>query len=1627
MGRAPTLATLWPADGDPKTLLCVRVPCSADELFKTVFVDPELQVQLHKQRNDNALVETLWVPSRDQLPPELYTWPGPPAGERNEPGATLRYRKVRFESPPTALASKPFQNEETHALTHWVPEQLYVLEAVSNTSAPYGDKFSVYFKYIIRPDGSAPAAASVLHLLFCVDFQPSMNRMMKPVIAKAVDSGVRGTFRIFRSVLGGLRPGTADMAEAELPPGGLLAGALASYSSSSASESEGEEEEGEEGEGGEEGARKHRHHHVHHHAFVPAATLPAQAAGPTPGAHPGMVGAPGLLSVFSQQLVYKDQVVLLADLVGAGLRSVTHSELGAQGLAALLTVWLISLAVAALRSWQQLCAAAAPGGAGEGKGGAAAAAGGGGGGGGGWLLPVCWPLQVVDVPDSTMEVITSLALVAAINWALIRGSEAAVRYLASTHPALLASVRANAAAAAAAAAAGGSAGAGVGGGAGGAGGASGGVGVVGGLPLGAPPPEAAAAAAAPIAAPGASKRASGGGASGGGAGPAAAAAAGAGAAAAAAAAPSSAVLASPGKGKDKEKGKGKDKAEKEAKGKKGGSGGGAAAAAKPAHMPAPVVMAAVQSKPMRAAPAPKQFTPEQLRMLEMGAVSSGGSAAAAATAAAAAGSRGASRADAPTSAAAAPTSSATNPSLISMPDAWATDLPAGMVLPTSPDRPPPPSAASLPPSSAALASPPARSASPPPPATMSRVATSVDGRSGAGFGVAAPPPRSFTTVRPGDGAGSLASAPASSASMGGGGPTPTPSPAGRAPPPSAAPPPSVVAAAAAAAAAAQASGALGTSNASSFANMFTKEGIDSMAESFRSAFRWDLKPSDEHAGEPTSPSAAAAAAAAAAGGAPPTGKPNGASGAAAAARAAAVAASFRSSPAVRSATAGGGHLAAMSEPIASMYSARSDFLQAPSGDFDGAAAAGGGGLAAASEPAVVVEEVFENERFQPFRGWGHMWPGHFLPSDRVGHWSDRQGKPGGTASMVWEQVVPLLPVGWRWVEDEWQIDLDGTEVEAVDGDGWSYALDFYLLKYPPPPQAGKCSLKHFVRRRRLFRTRVRLPDRSLLDSGSESGLMGLPLLPLSPDAAAGAGTPAELSALALDPDAPHAAAPLPVSTSAASAPGSTHGGGRKGEVGEPGQGAGERDSLATTSVLSLAEALPSRSLDSHGHSAAHGGLGGLGGSAPQASSSETLAASGGGGSTVDFRPASLPAISGGAAGGGGGGWLASPGGMGPSLPRPRSTTTLAGAGGGAEQPHSSSGSGTAKHAVAMAEVVSGEARAPAEAAALWDLLASETPSQPPQQPYTAAGRRRSSASGGGGGPGKVSAGVSPSPSPPKRHAGAAGGAVAAAAAATGVARAGQHPHPHPPAAGGGRHVEVPPPAAAPVAAVAVARAAPGYAASAAEPDAGPAARVSTEGYVLSPKTEVKAHDPLGALLQDEVAALAAPAKPASAKPVDVPVEAAGAAAGSGGSPSGARQGAGAAAGSGGSVSRKAGGKLGAVPLRRGGSDAAGASAATRGSDSGEAALKGAASLGQPEHGTVAGAEAEVGGAPARADSGAGGAGGGSGGKQQARAARRAAAAHSRGTGAGAGGSGSGAGEAEGDLGGGAVVAADLVD
>lgn len=47
---------------------------------------------------------------------------------------------------------------------------------------------------------------------------------------------------------------------------------------------------------------------------------------------------------------------------------------------------------------------------------------------------------------------------------------------------------------------------------------------------------------------------------------------------------------------------------------------------------------------------------------------------------------------------------------------------------------------------------------------------------------------------------------------------------------------------------------------------------------------------------------------------------------------------------------------------------------------------------------------------QPFRGWGHTWPGHFLPTDRVNHWSRREheGFPL-LAGSEFQAIAPPLP------------------------------------------------------------------------------------------------------------------------------------------------------------------------------------------------------------------------------------------------------------------------------------------------------------------------------------------------------------------------------------------------------------------------------------------------------------------------------------------------------------------------------------------------------------------------------------------------------------------------------------------
>lgn len=100
--------------------------------------------------------------------------------------------QVRFESPPAAMATKPFQNEEVQHCVDYRPGRRYCVEAQANTSAPYGDKFDLFFRITIlaAPESEAPGgSACFLQVVFTIQWSPSMNRMMKGMVSKAVEGG----------------------------------------------------------------------------------------------------------------------------------------------------------------------------------------------------------------------------------------------------------------------------------------------------------------------------------------------------------------------------------------------------------------------------------------------------------------------------------------------------------------------------------------------------------------------------------------------------------------------------------------------------------------------------------------------------------------------------------------------------------------------------------------------------------------------------------------------------------------------------------------------------------------------------------------------------------------------------------------------------------------------------------------------------------------------------------------------------------------------------------------------------------------------------------------------------------------------------------------------------------------------------------------------------------------------------------------------------------------------------------------------------------------------------------------------------------------------------------------------
>ena len=169
-------------------------------------------------------------------------------------------------------------------------------------------------------------------------------------------------------------------------------------------------------------------------------------------------------------------------------------------------------------------------------------------------------------------------------------------------------------------------------------------------------------------------------------------------------------------------------------------------------------------------------------------------------------------------------------------------------------------------------------------------------------------------------------------------------------------------------------------------------------------------------------------------------------------------------------------------------------------------------LAALQESGVMLDEIFENQRFSPVLKkdwWGSTYPGHLQPADPW-PWSNRlHQKASGRRTL--EEVTP--PDGWEYL-DEWQLDTTHTECDAAEG--WSYGHDFpqlqlLLLELRLGPTAGQSRAKtgrartepvavhvrwrRWVRRRRLIPgvippERLFQSARGLLGGGTVCGYDG---------------------------------------------------------------------------------------------------------------------------------------------------------------------------------------------------------------------------------------------------------------------------------------------------------------------------------------------------------------------------------------------------------------------------------------------------------------------------------------------------------------------------------------------------------
>ncbi|EPS74076.1 hypothetical protein M569_00677, partial [Genlisea aurea] len=110
-----------------------------------------------------------------------------------------------------------------------------------------------------------------------------------------------------------------------------------------------------------------------------------------------------------------------------------------------------------------------------------------------------------------------------------------------------------------------------------------------------------------------------------------------------------------------------------------------------------------------------------------------------------------------------------------------------------------------------------------------------------------------------------------------------------------------------------------------------------------------------------------------------------------------------------------------------------------------------------SSNSIAVEEIFENQVYNPTSGWGSN-------DYVVERWSTRDFSYSSK-----QFFEPSLPPGWIWAgTSTWTVEKS----QLVDADGWAYGSDFQTLKWPP--KSSKSTMKSsndVVRRRRWTRVR----------------------------------------------------------------------------------------------------------------------------------------------------------------------------------------------------------------------------------------------------------------------------------------------------------------------------------------------------------------------------------------------------------------------------------------------------------------------------------------------------------------------------------------------------------------------------